>query len=223
MTTASSPARQLANAANARRSTGPRTDPGRARSSQNARTHGLTAKHLKLAEDEREEFEQFLAEYRADSQPQGPIQETLFHELVLAAWNLRRIGRMEAALYALAPDPLELAQNEDLFRKLDRLETHRSRILAVYVRSLRELRALQTNLAMAATLPPEVVGIMPPLASATHLAKRTQHITRRAASSAFQDSDLADIALNAAARANQLFAEQEKRPDTAVSLSATAA
>jgi len=220
MATAPSPARQLANAANARRSTGPRTDPGKARSSQNARTHGLTARHLNLPEEEREEFELLLAEYRADSQPQGPIQETLFHELVLAAWNLRRIGRMEAALYALVPDPLELAQNEDPFRKFDRLETHRSRILSVYVRSLRELRALQTNMAMAATLPPEIVGIMPPLASATDLAKRTQHITRRAASSAFQDSDLSDIVLYAAARANQRFASERR---TALPVEATAA
>jgi hypothetical protein len=76
---------------------------------------------------------------------------------------------------------------------------------------------------MTATLPPEIVGIMPPLACATHLTKRTQHITRRAASSAFQDSDLADIALYAAARAGRPFAEPEKRPDIAVSSAPNAA
>ena len=39
----SSPARLAANRANALRSTGPRTAEGKARSSQNATTHGLTA------------------------------------------------------------------------------------------------------------------------------------------------------------------------------------
>src|SRR5260370_465470 len=39
-----SPARLAANAANAQHSTGPRTPEGRARSSQHARTHGLTVR-----------------------------------------------------------------------------------------------------------------------------------------------------------------------------------
>ena len=220
------PARQLANAANAQLSTGPRTDPGKARSSQNARTHGLTAKQLVIAGEDREEFRQLEAEFRADVHPQGPIQETLFHELVLAAWNLRRVERMETALAAEVPDPLELTRNENLFRKLDRLAVHRARIQCAFHRSLRELRALQTSQAIAATLPPEIVGIMPPLASAAPLAKRTQHITRpttgRPSSSVFRDSYLADIALNAAARANQRFAEPQKQSETAAPLAATA-
>ena len=41
-----SPARLAANTANAQHSTGPRTPEGQARSSQNARTHGLTARDL---------------------------------------------------------------------------------------------------------------------------------------------------------------------------------
>src|SRR5438270_9938550 len=45
----SSPARQMANAANAQLSTGPRTGQGKARSSQNARTHGLSAKRLAIS------------------------------------------------------------------------------------------------------------------------------------------------------------------------------
>ena len=44
-----SEARQTANAANARLSTGPRTNEGKASSSQNARTHGLTAAQLVIA------------------------------------------------------------------------------------------------------------------------------------------------------------------------------
>src|SRR5438477_8288459 len=93
-----SPARLEANVANAQHSTGPRTPEGQARSSQNARTHGLTARDLIVAAAEREEFEELLNDYQTEVQPQGAIQQTLFDELVGAAWNLRRVRRMEVQL-----------------------------------------------------------------------------------------------------------------------------
>ncbi len=48
----SSPEQIQANHANARRSTGPITEEGKARSSQNARIHGLCARQLHIADDE---------------------------------------------------------------------------------------------------------------------------------------------------------------------------
>jgi hypothetical protein len=150
----------------------------------------------------------------------------MFREVVRAAWNLRRVERMESALCALETDPLQLVLNEDLLRKLERLAAYRARIHSAYHRSLRSLTELQTSLAMTATLPPQIVGIMPPLASAAQLAKRTQHITRpgagRSASSEFGDSDLADIAFNAAMYANLRLAVPEKQHETAAPLAATA-
>jgi len=79
--------RLAANAANAQLSTGPRTPEGKARSSQNARKHGLTARHFVVTEDEREEFDEFLAEYEETVAPEGPIESTIFQELTVAAWN----------------------------------------------------------------------------------------------------------------------------------------
>src|SRR5438105_14656593 len=55
-TTGMSPARQSANAANAQLSTGPRTEEGKARSSQNARSHGLTASHLVISDHDPSEL-----------------------------------------------------------------------------------------------------------------------------------------------------------------------
>jgi hypothetical protein len=95
-----SPAQLAANAANAQYSSGPRTPEGKARSSQNASKHGLTAREVVIAPGEQEEFDHLAADYQADVQPQGAIQQTLFNQLVAAAWNLRRIGRMEAELCA---------------------------------------------------------------------------------------------------------------------------
>jgi hypothetical protein len=165
-----SPARLTSNAANAQHSTGPRTPEGQARSSQNARTHGLTARDLIIAADEREEFNELLNDYQTDVKPKGAIQQTLFDELVAAAWNLRRVRRMEVQL--CSDTKLE---DEQLQNKLDRLARHKTRIERTFHRSLKELKALQTNTVIEATLPHPVRQHTLPLSNAIEISKRTQH------------------------------------------------
>jgi hypothetical protein len=160
-----SPARLAANAANAKHSTGPRTPEGQARSSQNARTHGLSARDLVIAPNEREEFEELLADYQASVQPQDAIQQSEFELLVGAAWNLRRIRRMEVRL--CSDTTLRAAQLE---KELDRLVRYKTCIERTFHRSLKELKALQTNAAIQDTLPVQVS----PLTNAIEISKRTQ-------------------------------------------------
>jgi len=162
---------QSANAANARLSTGPKTPEGKARSSVNARTHGLTAKDVVIGPEDREEFDAMLADFQSDVAPQGVIQQTLFDELVSAAWNLRRIRRMETELSAGVASYLDLLDNEHTQTKLDRLARHKSRIERTFHRSLKELKALQTNQAVGAFLPSGVAET--PLASTIEITKRT--------------------------------------------------
>src|SRR6266478_1927964 len=173
-----SPERLTANAANAQHSTGPRTPEGRARSSQNARTHGLTARDFIVAPNERDEFEELLNGYQADVKPEGPIQHTLFDELVGAAWNLRRIRRMESALCS-STSYEDLLNDDDLQKKLDRLARHKTRIERTFHRSLKELKALQTNAVIQASLPRQVRECIPALSNATEIAKRTQRYEKR--------------------------------------------
>jgi hypothetical protein len=168
-----SPERLAANAANAQHSTGPRTPEGRARSSQNARTHGLTARDVVVAPHEREEFEQFLTRYQTDVAPQDAVQLSVFDDLVAAAWNLRRIRRLEVRACSnatLSADQLE--------KDLDRLMRYKGHIERTFHRSLKELKALQTNSFIAATLPENVRAHVPPLANATQIAKRTQQFDK---------------------------------------------
>jgi hypothetical protein len=140
----SSEVRQIANAANAQLSTGPRTDQGKARSSQNARTHGLTASQLFIPAEERSEFDELHATLLADIRPEGALQETLFEQVIAAEWNLRRIRRMEAQLNASAPS-LDSLDDSVLTKKLDRLARHRTSNERSYHRALRELKSLQTD------------------------------------------------------------------------------
>jgi hypothetical protein len=169
-----SAARQSANAANARLSTGPRTPEGKARSSENARKHCLTAAELVIGPEDREEFNALLADFQRDVAPQGAIQQTLFDELVSAAWNLRRIRRMETVLCAGSATYLDLLNDHEIQTKIDRLARYKSRIERTFHRSLKELKALQTNQAVGAIMPRDVLETAPPLASTIEIAKQTQ-------------------------------------------------
>ena len=168
----SSPARQLANAANAQLSTGPRTDEGKACSSQNARTHGLTSQHPVIAGDQRHHFEERRAQLHAETRPEGALQEVIFEELLASAWNLRRIRIMEAELTAAAPS--DFLANDEFAAKFDRLARYHTRFERSFYRALRELKALHTDAALTRTLPAYFMQTSPPLASRAHIAKRTQ-------------------------------------------------
>ncbi|HME10605.1 MAG TPA: hypothetical protein VKG25_26355 [Bryobacteraceae bacterium] len=150
------------NRANAQFSTGPRTEDGKAASSQNARKHGLTAKHLAIKPEDREEFEEMLAGYQTEINPRGAIQQTLFDEIVTAAWNLRRIRILESTLDLLDP-------------QYERLARHKTRIERTFHRALKELKALQTDRTLHRMLPREA-GRTPLLASPREIAKRSQEI-----------------------------------------------
>jgi hypothetical protein len=169
-----SAARQSANAFNAQLSTGPRTPDGKARSAQNARKHGLTALRLLIGPEDREEFDQLLAGYQADIAPQGTLQQTLFDELVAAAWNLGRVRIMEAELCSRAATCHDLLDDDVLLTKLDRLARHQSRIERTFHRCLKELKALQTNAAIRPMIAPQDDKAPPPLASSIEISKRTQ-------------------------------------------------
>jgi len=85
--------------------------------------------------------------------------------LLGAAWNLRRIRRMEVRACSdmtLTADQLE--------KNLDRLVRYKTCIERSFHRSLKELKALQTNAAIQNTLSVQVS----PLTVAIEISKRTQ-------------------------------------------------
>jgi hypothetical protein len=96
-----SDAQLIANRRNSSLSTGPRSAEGKARSRRNALRHGLAARTLVVApwEDEAE-FAEFAADLRADLAPDGAVEEALAQRVVLCAWRLERICRIEADLLA---------------------------------------------------------------------------------------------------------------------------
>ncbi len=137
-----SPAQIAANRRNARRSTGPRTPEGKARSSQNALRHGFTSREFIVPGQEREHFETLRRELAVEIKPAGALAELLFNQLLHAAWNLHRIALAEARLYDGAQDPFT---REDLLPRLELLARYRTRFERSFHRTFRLLREHQTN------------------------------------------------------------------------------
>jgi hypothetical protein len=139
----SSVLQQEANSKNALLSTGPKTPEGKAIAAQNARKHGLSAKHLIIAEDEREEFNHLISSLSEELQPAGTLEQLIFNDLVRAAWDKERCRKLEASLFKESGiDPL---LDEPAGKRLDRIMRYQSRADRNFYRSLKELRGLQKS------------------------------------------------------------------------------
>jgi hypothetical protein len=84
--------------ANGAKSRGPVTPEGRARSSQNAIRHGLSAKSVVLPTESGEQFQLLLDSYIDQFHPQTPVETELVVLMAAARWRLRRICGIETNL-----------------------------------------------------------------------------------------------------------------------------
>ena len=86
-----------ANRRNARKSTGPRTPEGKARSSLNALSHGIlsSAPIVSLVETA-ERWEEHREAIRAALQPANHLEALLVERIALQAWRLARVARYES-------------------------------------------------------------------------------------------------------------------------------
>jgi hypothetical protein len=166
----SSPAQAAANAANARLSTSPRTPAGKARSSQNARQHGLSARELIVRPEDLPAFESLQTDLTTELQPQGALEQVIFNQLLHAAWDQRRLRHLEAELFNGQTDPLADPAHTPA---LDRYARYQARVDRAFHRALRELKTLQTERAQRLTITAQAAEAMPPLASITELTKRS--------------------------------------------------
>ncbi len=165
-----------ANQANARKSTGPVTIEGKARSSQNARSHGFTAKHLDITPEDRASFTALEASLRLDTRPANCLEEEIFHRILTHTWNLRRIESFECLILA-ETDPL--AETDSHGAQLDRYARYRRDLERGLYRAIKELGKLQTERAALAQQHPDVVKAVRenvPLAEVTRLTSNTDEL-----------------------------------------------
>lgn len=156
-----------ANRANARKSTGPRTQAGKERSRMNALKHGLLAKSVLLEHEDPAEWEALCEALFMRFDPADVIEEELVGRVASLLWRMRRIPVFEAALMeAVAHDAnqtdflgpkgceadgsaftrrgigimFELLLQQDLASKLTRYETGFQNNLKATLDELRNLK-----------------------------------------------------------------------------------
>jgi hypothetical protein len=122
--------------------TGPRTEAGKANSSRNATRHGLTSMKPVVTETDRPEFEALEAHLRFSLAPTGFLQELTYSRILISAWNMQRVLKLENALleHSLGEDPLS---NPDTEKQAALYQRYYARFEGSYRANLRELERLQ--------------------------------------------------------------------------------
>lgn len=105
-----------ASRANGKKSAGPVTPEGKARSARNGTRHGLTSKVVLLACEDPAEYDRLLAAYREFWQPATQPESDLVDDYVAARWRLNRTLALEAASIDLEMDRRRNADREKYTR-----------------------------------------------------------------------------------------------------------
>lgn len=93
-------AKIAANQANAKLSTGPKTEEGKETSRRNALRHGMSGAGKALPPDVEADFNQRLGEWVQKYQPQGDEESTLVRQIALAATRMHHLPTLIARLEA---------------------------------------------------------------------------------------------------------------------------
>lgn len=143
--TSTSQVRIDANRVNSQKSTGPKTEEGKARVAQNGVKHGLSSARLIVRPDEKEEFTTFLNELIQSFQPKGGAERIFFDQMTDAAWNLRRVAKLESELYIRAGgDPL-ITEDEAIYRNAMGLLRYKIAHDRIYHKAYKQFTALPNH------------------------------------------------------------------------------
>ena len=128
-------AQMYANIANAKHSTGPVTEAGKAASAANSLKHGLTARTVVLLGEDEAAYVKLRDGFFSHWKPANPEEEGLVQLLVDTQWRLNRIPALEAACFtSLGPN----------IKELESISKHGTRLEKLYYTTLDEIRMLTT-------------------------------------------------------------------------------
>ncbi|MEP7361921.1 MAG: hypothetical protein ABI972_01590 [Acidobacteriota bacterium] len=174
-----SEAKLRANRENAKKSTGPRTEAGKARSARNAITHGITARDITALGEHYRALPELIQHFTNSWNPRNPFEAALIKRLAELQLRLDRCARMETGLLDLDMPPVtsvdshesinsalanSFASNEGKFNVFSRYEANLSR---AFDRTLKQLLAIRKQDLRPRTAPDEtnpkpVEDIQPP-------------------------------------------------------------
>ena len=149
----SSTAQTESNRRNAQASTGPRTEAGKAASSQNAcKLHLFSTRNFVLPQDE-PEYNELTTALWDRLNPQDALEGAYAIEILRATWRIRRCANVESDLveksFAIAEKRQEDPADATLYASLNEIQTSvdraRTQALGILNRATAELRRLQTE------------------------------------------------------------------------------
>ena len=126
-----------ANRRNSRKSTGPRTESGKSKSSKNHLTYGLYTHQARVQPGEEEIYAEFCQTLYDQLTPGNLLEETFVFEITGASWRLR--------CCAAAEGDLDLDFDESTDKRLRSIERARAAAHCVINRSMKQLRTIQTE------------------------------------------------------------------------------
>ena len=128
-----------ANRRNAQKSTGPKTDEGKAAVARNAIKHGIFCQHLILPGESAEELEALRQGIYQRLRPADELEKLYVERIVVAAWKIRRLLANDCASYEnpreWSPGMYDLETGQRLVTSLER----------AWDKAMSELMKLQKN------------------------------------------------------------------------------
>ena len=140
----------LSNQNNDLKSTGPSTQEGKDRSSQNAIKHGLLSKAVIVEGETMDAYEVFRETVFDDMQPKGAMEVLLVEKIINYAWRLRRAVQAEAIFlqaglgHKWSPKALDSFFSGLDATKIHNISRYETTIEKHFYRSLKELREIQS-------------------------------------------------------------------------------
>jgi hypothetical protein len=112
-----------ANRANARMSTGPKSDEGKKTAARNAIKHGMAAAEAVVLPNELEIYDAFREAILAEHNPQTPTETVLVDAIIAASWTLHRCRMAEIKVFDdtsdATIDPLVCNSADLAMRRID--------------------------------------------------------------------------------------------------------
>jgi hypothetical protein len=142
----SSDRKVTANRANAKHSTGPKSNAGKAKSRLNALKHGLRAEQVVIPGEDPRAFEAECAAWSADWQPRSYTRAILVERAAVTSWRLRRCVRIEATRLRQMSlnnlDAFDEAVGKRVLGSVNRLRTEPAEALAELMNDPQGISAL---------------------------------------------------------------------------------
>ena len=137
----STAAQILANRANAEKSTGPKTEAGKAKSSLNAVKTGLTGRTVLLPSEDAAAYQAHIDRLFTQFAPANDDERALVQVIADTDWRLMRIPSLELGIYAIGRRELgdQFADEEDEAVRKSLIDAQ------IFINQGRHLRALSTQ------------------------------------------------------------------------------